>query len=79
MKEQVASSYYNFKKFLQFTIECFVWCSNSYMDEFIEKRHVFEGSVTFYTSVTYNIIQNWIMGTILNPAIYMFVKLKYQT
>ena len=27
----------------------------------------------------YNIIQNLIVDTILNPAIYMFVKLKYQT
>ena len=27
----------------------------------------------------YNIIQNWKMGTLLNPAIYMFVKVKYQT
>ena len=27
----------------------------------------------------YNIIQIWIMGTILNPAIFMFVNLKYQT
>ena len=41
------------------------------------KRQVSEGFVTFYTY--YKIIQHWTMGTILSPAIYTFVMLKYYT
>ena len=36
---------------------------------------------TFYDILYmyYNIIQNWIVGIILNPEIYIFFKLKYHT
>ena len=46
------------------------------MDIFIKKANFWMFCDILY--MCYNIIQNW-MGTILNPAIDMFVKLKYQT